>query len=74
MKGLILISEAEVSIDEETGETIIETPAVYNVIPTTITALKSAAAELEPDCAILNYNIDKIIESASTEGTFTKNN
>ena len=68
MRQQVLISPA---VYGEDGELVSE--AVYNNKPSTLTGLKSVAYEAFSSCdqEAFDYNVDKIVESATTSGTWT---
>ena len=73
MKEEILISPEESHYDEETGENVIDTPALYNAKPVLRGELTDLTEAIYPECSktALDYAVDKIIDNATSAGTWS---
>ncbi len=70
MKGEVVVTPEVSHIDEESGDKVIDTAEVKNTPPITIVGLKADVNAAFPNCSITDYNVDAIVSSATSAGTF----
>ncbi len=73
MRESVIVTPEVSHFDEETGETIIDTAAVYNAKPSLRGDLETLIEASFSTCSVtaLDYAVDKIIDIATTAGTWS---
>ncbi len=73
MREQVLVTPEVSHLDEETGEKVIDTAAVYNTKPVLRGDLEELMEEAFPGCSVtaLDYVVDKVIANSTTTGTWT---